>query len=111
MDANRIEQRSGGDEVGRVARQRAANADAPAERPVERRPEAQPVRHEDRVEVSRAMTSEMADQIRRHRERLERNLEGRRELVDAVRKLMSSGAYDTIESARRAADGMLRRGA
>jgi hypothetical protein len=46
-----------------------------------------------------------------HQQRLERALENRRKLVDAIREIMSSGGLDSPEDAERAAEGMLRRGA
>lgn len=68
-----------------------------------------PVRAADSVEV--ASYAEMAERFRAHAERLERELEGRRKLVDAVRELMNAGQLETPEAARRAALGILRRGA
>ncbi|MFN0205082.1 MAG: hypothetical protein ACKVS6_02065 [Planctomycetota bacterium] len=52
----------------------------------------------------------VASTFSRHQERLERAIESRRKLVEALREVMNSGGLDTPEAAGRAADGILRRG-
>jgi hypothetical protein len=63
----------------------------------------------DRVEVGQF--DEVVNRYRANAERLQRMVEGRRKLIDAVRELMNAGALESSEAARRAADGILRRGA
>lgn len=109
MDARPVEQRNSSPEPGRVARRRAAAESAP-ERAPEARPEPQPVR-EDRVEVSREIGTELRRRIELHRERMDAQLDGRRDLLAAVRKMLDTGELDTLDASRRAADGLLRRGA
>jgi hypothetical protein len=89
----------------------AARSEAPSHAVQDRVKQArvQEIRSNDSVEVRDLNV--VRETYRIHRERLERTLEGRRKLVDAVRELMSTGALDSADAARRAADGMLRRGA
>jgi hypothetical protein len=68
------------------------------------------VRKEDRIEISRPL-GELAGEFKAHRERLERSIESRRKLVEAVRDVVNAGGYDRAEAALRAAEGFLRRGA
>lgn len=48
---------------------------------------------------------------RAHQERLQRAIEGRRKLLDAVREMLLAGGLESEDAALRAADGLLRRGA
>jgi len=129
MALERVGQSNGGGQPAPIERRPAAEAAPAPERPAphaaermreadrgraphaaERMREAERPRTQDRIDVG-ASQSELMRELRQHRERLERSIQSRRKLIDAVREVLNAGGFDDVGSATRAADGVMRRGA
>jgi hypothetical protein len=53
---------------------------------------------------------EVVESYRANQESLQHAMEGRQKILDAVREMMFAGGLESPEAARRAAEGILRRG-